>query len=45
MGRTERGMVVDFAGDPSLIGQFVDVTITRAANWALAGKLAEPSAE
>ena len=45
MGRTERGMVVDFAGDPSLIGQFVDVTITRADNWALAGELAKPSAE
>ena len=39
MGRTERGMVVDFIGDPALIGQFVDVKITTAANWALAGVL------
>ena len=41
MGRTERGMVVDFAGPKDLIGQFVDVTITRAENWALAGKISE----
>ena len=39
MGRTERGMVVDFIGDPALIGQFVDVKITTAANGALAGVL------
>ena len=32
-------MVVDFIGDPALIGQFVDVKITTAANWALAGVL------
>lgn len=37
MGRSEQGMVVDFIGNKSLIGQFVEVTITEAANWALAG--------
>lgn len=37
MGRSEQGIVVDFIGHKSLIGQFVDVTITEAANWALAG--------
>ena len=40
MGRTEQGMVVDFIGNKSLIGQFVEVKITEAANWALAGILA-----
>ena len=40
MGRTEQGMVVDFIGNKSLIGRFVEVKITEAANWALAGILA-----
>ena len=38
MGRTEEGMVVDFFGADSLIGQFVPVTITRSQNFALAGR-------
>jgi tRNA-2-methylthio-N6-dimethylallyladenosine synthase len=40
MGRNEQGMVVDFIGERALIGQFVEVKITEAANWALAGVLA-----
>ena len=39
MGRTEEGMVVDFFGADSLIGQFVPVTITRSQNFALAGRV------
>ena len=38
MGRTEHGMVTDFFGPRELIGQFVDVRITEASNWALAGE-------
>ena len=41
MGRTAHNMVVDFFGPRSLIGGFADVTITEAANWALAGRLAD----
>lgn len=37
-GRNEFYMIVDFVGDKSLIGQFVDVKITKALNWALLGE-------
>lgn len=36
-GRTENNRVVNFAGAPRLIGQFVDVTITRAFPNSLRG--------
>ena len=39
MGRTEHGMVTDFFGPRELIGEFVDVKITEASNWALAGEM------
>ncbi|MGH8501291.1 MAG: tRNA (N6-isopentenyl adenosine(37)-C2)-methylthiotransferase MiaB [Gammaproteobacteria bacterium] len=39
-GRTENNRVVNFAGDPSLIGQFADVRITRAMSNSLRGELA-----
>lgn len=39
MGRTAHNMVVDFVGPQSLIGHFAQVSITAAANWALAGVL------
>ncbi len=39
--RTEGGRLVRFAGDPSLIGQFIDLTITGSTTWSLTGKLAE----
>ena len=39
--RTEGGRLVRFEGDPSLIGQFIDLTITGSTTWSLTGKLAE----
>ena len=39
MGRTEGGKTVNFQGDVSLIGQFVDVEITDAKTWSLTGKV------
>ncbi|MBS7369545.1 MAG: tRNA (N6-isopentenyl adenosine(37)-C2)-methylthiotransferase MiaB [Oscillospiraceae bacterium] len=38
-GKTRQNVIVDFDGDSSLIGSFVDVEITDALNWALLGKL------
>ena len=40
-GRTTSNKTVIFAGDPSLIGQIVPVTITEAQTWVLKGTLAE----
>ena len=37
--RTEGNIIVDFMGDSSLIGKFVDVKITRAGNFILKGEL------
>ena len=37
-GRSEQNIIVDFKGDQSLIGSFVDVKITRAAHTALVGE-------
>lgn len=39
-GRTDGNIVVDFPGDPALIGSFADVNITEARNWILKGVLA-----
>lgn len=39
-GRTDGNIVVDFPGDPVLIGTFADVNITEARNWILKGILA-----
>jgi tRNA-2-methylthio-N6-dimethylallyladenosine synthase len=38
-GRTDGNIVVDFAGDKALIGNFADVRITSARNWILRGEL------
>lgn len=38
-GKTIQNIIVDFDGDKSLIGSFVDVRITGALNWALLGEL------
>ena len=38
-GKTWQNVIVDFDGDKSLIGSFVDVEITDALNWALLGKI------
>ena len=39
-GRTDNNRVVNFAGDPRLAGQFVDVTITAALPHTLRGEIA-----
>lgn len=39
MGRTECNRVVNFVGQPELIGQMVDVTITEAKTYTLRGSL------
>lgn len=39
-GKTRQNVIVDFDGGEELIGQFVDVEITDALNWALLGKIA-----
>ena len=44
-GRTDGNIVVDFAGDPALIGRFAEVRITSARNWILGGKLIEPKTD
>jgi tRNA-2-methylthio-N6-dimethylallyladenosine synthase len=38
-GRTENNRWVNFAGDPSLVGEFVDVLITEAMPNSLRGRL------
>ncbi|HET6656144.1 MAG TPA: tRNA (N6-isopentenyl adenosine(37)-C2)-methylthiotransferase MiaB [Gammaproteobacteria bacterium] len=38
-GRTECNRVVNFAGDPAMIGQFIDVTITEALPNSLRGRV------
>lgn len=40
-GRTDGFKLVNFAGDPSLTGKFVDVEITRGKTFSLEGKLIE----
>ena len=41
--RTNGGRLVHLKGDPSLVGQFADVTITASNTWALYGEI-EPCA-
>lgn len=38
-GKTPQDVIVDFAGERSLIGEFVNVKIEKALNWALIGKI------
>lgn len=38
-GKSNEFIIVEFEGDPALIGQFVEVEITDAMNWAVKGKL------
>lgn len=38
-GRTENNRVVNFAGDPALVGQFAQVIITEALPNSLRGTL------
>ena len=37
-GRSDTNIIVEFIGDPSLIGEFVDVKITTPCNWAVIGE-------
>ena len=39
--RTEGGRLVRLTGDTSLIGSFVQITITGATTWSLIGELTE----
>lgn len=38
-GKTPQDVIVDFEGDKSLIGSFVDVKIEKALPWALLGQI------
>ncbi len=38
-GKSNEFIIVEFEGDSSLIGQFVDVEITETMNWAVRGKI------
>ncbi|SDA13726.1 tRNA-2-methylthio-N6-dimethylallyladenosine synthase [Ruminococcus sp. YE71] len=38
-GKNDENIIVNFAGDESLIGGFCDVKITDAMNWAVKGEL------
>ncbi len=40
-GKTDEGIIVEFEGEKKLIGEFIQVRITKAMNWALAGELVE----
>jgi tRNA-2-methylthio-N6-dimethylallyladenosine synthase len=39
MGRTECNRVVNFKGQPRLVGQMIDVTITAASQRSLRGEV------
>ena len=41
VGKDNAFIIVEFPGDPSLIGTFQNVRITEARNWAVLGELAE----
>ena len=38
-GRTDGNINIDFEGDPSLIGTYAEVKVTKALNWILSGEL------
>ncbi|MDE5583477.1 MAG: tRNA (N6-isopentenyl adenosine(37)-C2)-methylthiotransferase MiaB [Ruminococcus sp.] len=38
-GKSDEFIIVEFEGESSLIGQFVDVEITDSMNWAVLGRL------
>ena len=41
-GRTENNRVVNFKGNPEMVGQFVDVDITQALNNSMKGDIVQP---
>lgn len=40
-GKSDENIIVEFRGSPKLIGEFVNIKITKAMNWALLGEIAE----
>jgi len=38
-GKSSEFIIVEFEGDESLIGQFVDVEVTGSMNWAVTGRI------
>ena len=40
-GRTDGSINIDFPGDESLIGTYVNVKVTNALNWILSGEICE----
>ena len=38
-GRTTGNIIVEFDGDESLIGSFINIKITKARNWILNGEM------
>ncbi|MCL1823299.1 MAG: tRNA (N6-isopentenyl adenosine(37)-C2)-methylthiotransferase MiaB [Oscillospiraceae bacterium] len=38
-GKSRQGIIVDFEGDNKLLGEFVNVKITKALPWALIGEM------
>ena len=38
-GRTDANVIIDFPGDESLIGKYVDVTVTESLTWIVKGVL------
>ncbi|HQS82554.1 MAG TPA: TRAM domain-containing protein, partial [Thiobacillus sp.] len=44
-GRTDNNRIVNFAGQPRLIGQFVEVTVTQALPHSLRGEVAVTESE
>ena len=38
-GRTDANVIIDFPGDESLIGEYVDVTVTESLTWIVKGVL------
>ena len=38
-GKNDENIIVEFKGDKSMIGEFIQVRITKAMNWALEGEL------
>lgn len=40
-GRTGGNVIIEFPGDESLIGQFIDVTVTNPRTWIVYGEIAK----
>ncbi|MBQ8297163.1 MAG: tRNA (N6-isopentenyl adenosine(37)-C2)-methylthiotransferase MiaB [Ruminococcus sp.] len=38
-GKSNEFIIAEFAGDSSLIGQFVDIEVTEVKNWAVIGRI------